>query len=55
MKVTVNYDDKKFNEFLTNTPVLKGIKHPEDAKIIFKDGKYVIKDEILRHILLKIN
>ncbi|MCI5997913.1 MAG: L,D-transpeptidase family protein [Peptoniphilaceae bacterium] len=47
MKVTVNYDDKKFNEFLTNTPVLKGIKHPEDAKIIFKDGKYVIKDEIL--------
>lgn len=27
--------------------MLKGLKHPEDAKIIFKDGQYVIKDEVL--------
>lgn len=47
LDVEVSYDDKKFEDFLKNTLVLKGLKHSEDAKIIFKDGQYVIKDEVL--------
>lgn len=47
LEVNVSYDNEKFEEFLKNTLILKGVKHPEDAKIIFKDGQYIIKDEIL--------
>lgn len=47
LDVEVSYDDKKFEEFLKNTLVLKGLKRPEDAKIIFKDGQYIIKEEVL--------
>ena len=47
LEVNISYDDEKFEEFLKNTLILKGLKHPEDAKIIFKDGKYEIQSEIL--------
>lgn len=47
LDVEVSYDDKKFEDFLKNTLVLKGLKHSEDAKVIFKDGQYMIKDEVL--------
>ena len=47
LEVNISYDNDKFEEFLKNTLILKGLKHPEDAKIIYKDGKYEIQSEIL--------
>lgn len=46
LDVEVSYDDEQFEEFLKNTLVLKGAKHPEDAKIVYIDGQYTIKEEI---------
>ena len=47
LEVNVSYDNDKFEEFLKNTLILKGLKHPEDAKIVYKDGKYAIQSEIM--------
>lgn len=47
LETKATYDENKFNEFLKNTLILKGMKQPEDAKVVFEDGKYIIKDEIL--------
>ena len=47
LEVNISYDNEKFEEFLKNTLILKGLKHPEDAKIVYKDGKYSIQDEVM--------
>lgn len=53
LDVTPQYDEAKFNEFLKNTLILKGMKHPEDARIVFENGEYVIKDEVLGTFMTK--
>ena len=53
LDVEISYDNNKFEEFLKNTLILKAVKHPEDAKIVYKDGQYTIKDEIVGTYITK--
>lgn len=43
----INYDDKKLDEIIKSSELMNNITKPEDAEVVYQDGKFVIKEEVL--------
>ncbi len=46
LKNESNYDEEKLEKAIFNLRAFKNMEEPKDAKIVFKDNKFVIEDEV---------
>lgn len=42
----VIYDEKKLDKIIDNSSLMNGVTEPQDAKIEYKDGKFVVQKEV---------